>query len=66
MTDAREMVADVVPETAATRPNNQQRTPTPIPQIADADRDGVADENDQCANSTRGYPVTGSGCAVFG
>ena len=60
------MVADVVPEPVPTRPNSQQRTTTPIPQIADADRDGVADENDQCANSTRGYPVTGSGCAVFG
>jgi len=42
--------------------------PTPLPQSAnfpDADKDGVEDGNDLCANSTPGYPVRADGCPLF-
>lgn len=42
--------------------------PSPVPFqgiTADADNDGVTDDNDQCQRSNPGYPVGPSGCSLF-
>lgn len=39
-------------------------TPAPTPSIQDADRDGVADADDQCPDTPRNYAVDADGCPI--
>lgn len=51
------------PAPAPTPPDTPSAPASPA--IADADGDGVADADDVCARSPRGYPVRANGCALF-
>jgi len=55
---------------ASTAPTTTPVVPVPAPQVPastapDADKDGVEDGNDLCADSTPGYPVRADGCPLF-
>lgn len=54
--------AAIAPESAAMPLDPENAA---VPAVMDSDADGVPDALDRCAGSTPGYPVNGTGCALF-